>query len=71
MNFNLMFDYFLVKGKERASIEAIENSINEMDKNINNDNDNNKDKDVEEKNIENNNNKDEKTINRNVKGDTV
>jgi hypothetical protein len=36
MNFNLMFDYFLVKGKERASIEAIENSINEMDKIINN-----------------------------------
>ena len=24
MNFNLMFDYFLIKGKERASIEAIE-----------------------------------------------
>ena len=48
MNFNLMFDYFLIKGKERASIEAIENSINEMDKIINNnkneeekDNDNN------------------------------
>ena len=36
MNFNLMFDYFLIKGKERASIEAIENSINEMDKIINN-----------------------------------
>ena len=36
MNFNLMFDYFLVKGKERASIEAIENSIKEMDKIINN-----------------------------------
>ena len=36
MNFNLMFDYFLVKGKERASIEAIENSIDEMDKIINN-----------------------------------
>ena len=35
MNFNLMFDYFLIKGKERASIEAIENSINEMDKIIN------------------------------------
>ena len=37
MNFNLMFDYFLIKGKERASIEAIENSIVEMDKIINND----------------------------------
>ena len=36
MNFNLMFDYFLIKGKERASIEAIENSITEMDKIINN-----------------------------------
>ena len=32
MNFNLMLDYFIIKGKERASIEAIENSINEMDK---------------------------------------
>ena len=38
MNFNLMFDYFLIKGKERASIEAIENSMNEMDKIINNKN---------------------------------
>ena len=37
MTFNLMFDYFLIKGKERASIEAIENSITEMDKIINND----------------------------------
>ena len=32
MNFNLMFDYFLMKGKERASIEEIEKSMNEMDK---------------------------------------
>ena len=36
MNFNLMFDYFLMKGKERASIEEIEKSIKEMDKIINN-----------------------------------
>ena len=35
MNFNLMFDYFLMKGKERASIEEIEKSIKEMDKIIN------------------------------------
>ena len=48
MNFNLMFDYFLIKGKERASIEAIENSINEMDKIINNN------KDEEEKDNDNN-----------------
>ena len=36
MNFNLMFDYFLMKGKERASIDEIEKSIKEMDKIINN-----------------------------------
>ena len=46
MNFNLMFDYFLIKGKERASIEAIENSINEMDKIINSEK-NEKEKDTE------------------------
>ncbi len=52
MNFNLMFDYFLIKGKERASIEAIENSINEMDKIINSEkNENEKDTEnpIEEK----------------------
>ena len=36
MNFNLMFDYFLMKGKERASYEEITKSIVEMDKIINN-----------------------------------
>ena len=36
MNFNLMFDYFLMKGKERASYEEITKSILEMDKIINN-----------------------------------
>jgi hypothetical protein len=36
MNFNLMFDYFLMKGKERASIDEIEKSKKEMDKIINN-----------------------------------
>jgi hypothetical protein len=35
MNFNLMFDYFLMKGKERASIDEIEKGMNEMDKIIN------------------------------------
>ena len=35
MNFNLMFDYFLMKGKERASFEEIEKSVEEMDKIIN------------------------------------
>ena len=59
MNFNLMFDYFLVKGKERASIEAIENSINEMEKIIN------KDKNIEEKRNVNNN--EEKIVNPNLK----
>ena len=44
MNFNLMFDYFLMKGKERASYEEITKSIVEMDKIINNN-----------KNIDNNN----------------
>ena len=41
MNFNLMFDYFLMKGKERASYEEIQKSIVEMDKIINNNNKNN------------------------------
>ena len=31
MNFNLVLDYFIIKGKERASIEVIEKAINEMD----------------------------------------
>ena len=35
MNFNLMFDYFLMKGKERASIDEIEKGMDEMDKIIN------------------------------------
>ena len=32
MNFNLVLDYFIVKGKEPFTIEAIENSMNAMDK---------------------------------------
>ena len=47
MNFNLMFDYFLIKGKERASYEEIENSIKEMDKIINHNNDPNYDDEKE------------------------
>ena len=31
MNLNLVLDYFINKGKERSSIEKIENAINEMD----------------------------------------
>ena len=58
MTFNLMFDYFLIKGKERASIEAIENSITEMDKIINND------KNEEEKEVE---IKSEKSLNKILK----
>lgn len=37
MNFNLVLDYFILKGKERSAIEVIENSINAMDKVLNND----------------------------------
>ena len=37
MNFNLVLDYFIIKGKERSAIEVIENSINAMDKVLNND----------------------------------
>ena len=50
MNFNLMFDYFLMKGKERASIDEIEKGMDEMDKIINsskkngNENDDNEEK---------------------------
>ena len=47
MNFNLMFDFFLIKGKERASYEEIENSIKEMDKIINHNNDPNYDDEKE------------------------
>ena len=53
MNFNLMFDFFLMKGKERASIDEIEKSIIEMDKIINNNKSNGNDEgenSVEEKN---------------------
>lgn len=32
MNLNLLLDYFITKGKERSSIEKIENAIKEMDK---------------------------------------
>ena len=32
MNFNLVLDYFIIKGKERSSVEVIENSMNLMDK---------------------------------------
>ena len=35
MNFNLVLDYFIIKGKERSAIEVIENSINDMDKVLN------------------------------------
>ena len=35
MNFNLVLDYFILKGKERSAIEVIENSINAMDKVLN------------------------------------
>ena len=35
MNFNLMFDYFLMKGKERASVDEIEKGMNEMDRILN------------------------------------
>ena len=35
MNFNLLLDYFITKGKERASIEVIEKAMEEMDKVIN------------------------------------
>lgn len=35
MNFNLVLDYFIIKGKERASVEVIEKAIDEMDKIIN------------------------------------
>jgi hypothetical protein len=37
MDFNLVLDYFIIKGKERSAIEIIENSINAMDKVLNND----------------------------------
>ena len=37
MDFNLVLDYFIIKGKERSAIEVIENSINAMDKVLNND----------------------------------
>ena len=36
MNFNLVLDYFIIKGKERSSVEVIENSINLMDQILNN-----------------------------------
>lgn len=52
MNFNLMFDYFLIKGKERASIEAIENGIEEMDKIINNKDEEEKGEEVNELNLD-------------------
>ena len=52
MNFNLMFDYFLIKGKERASIEAIENAIEEMDKIINNKDEEEKGEEVNELNLD-------------------
>ena len=32
MSFNLVLDYFIAKGKERSSIEKIQNAINEIDK---------------------------------------
>ena len=32
MSFNLVLDYFIAKGKERSSIEIIENAMNEIDK---------------------------------------
>jgi hypothetical protein len=35
MNFNLVLDYFIIKGKERSSVEVIENSMNLMDKILN------------------------------------
>ena len=35
MNFNLMFDYFLMKGKERASVDEIEKGMEEMDRIVN------------------------------------
>jgi len=35
MNFNLVLDYFIIKGKERSSVEIIENSMNLMDKILN------------------------------------
>ena len=37
MSFNLILDYFLLKGKERSAIEVIENSISAMDKVLNSD----------------------------------
>ena len=37
MNFNLVLDYFIIKGKERSAIEVIENSITAMDKVLNSD----------------------------------
>lgn len=36
MNFNLVLDYFIIKGKERSSKEKIEKAIEEMTKIINN-----------------------------------
>ena len=32
MSFNLVLDYFIAKGKERSSIEIIQNAMNEIDK---------------------------------------
>ena len=37
MNFNLVLDYFILKGKERAAIEVIENNISAIDKVLNSD----------------------------------
>ena len=62
MNFNLMFDYFLMKGKERASIEEIEKGISEMDKIIMSNNTNNK-KDEKNENEDGIDNKKDKILN--------
>ena len=54
MNFNLMFDYFLMKGKERASYDEIKKSIVEMDKIINSNKNNENNNDTEESKSKNN-----------------